>query len=126
MQAEEIKFKNKELLFMTHMPFPHCMSIITDLYNSELLDHFNVEIRPPLTACSLRDNGVPKIPEQLCVTFANRSLTEDWYQYALSLLSALIKYGAIESVILKTDMKGFEINKNGTVVDSWDLDDGMC
>lgn len=116
---------------MIHVPFsgthdkPGATDLLERLYKEKLLDAMYVEIRPPHTTCSCEQNGVPKIPTKLCLVFrAASGIPKEWGKQLKDFWTALHHYGV--DVVWKHDEGGFKIGPNFEIIDSWDLDDGMC
>lgn len=98
-------------------------ALLENAYRAKLLDGMAVTIRPPFTNCSIDSNGVPTLPTRLCVTFELRAHTNP--AETLRNLWAFLHWHQLK-VTWKNKTTGYEIGENGAVLDSWELDDGMC
>jgi hypothetical protein len=105
---------------MIHLPFAGSMSLLDQMYRLKMLDAFYITLRPPLTTCTVVDNGVVKIPQQVCWVFEFVGGRNQ--QPVIDLWAFFLDHGA--SVTWKKDETGYQIGPGLEVVSSWALDDG--
>ncbi len=105
---------------MVHLPYDKVMTVLDRLYKATVLDCFCVTLRPPFTLCQVEGNGISKIPTRLTITFDSRGDHTN-----LSGLLALLSEYTTE-LIWKSDNRGYTVDAHGFILQSWELDDGMC
>ena len=116
---------------MIHVPFkgaddlPSPTNLLEELYQGKLLDDFDTTIRAPLTVCNLNMNGTAKIPDVLCIRFATCAMdSEDVEESSKNLWAFLHQCGL--KITWKNNNTGYVVGENALILDSWELDDGMC
>jgi len=115
-----------EHMTMIHVPFEDAMPLLDTLYRAKALDSMEVRIKPPFTTCLVKDNGIAKLPTSLCLMFSNMSHVEVERRAAelKGLWGVLHNYSV--KVVWKHGLQGHEVGPNYEILDSWQLDDGMC
>lgn len=91
--------------------------LLDTLYRALLLDATYVKIEPPFTSCSSQDNGIVKVPLELRIKFIGSDNPQPLWTF-------LQNNGF--AVIWKHGLQGFRIGPDFTILETWELDDGMC
>lgn len=118
-----IEYKPEHML-MIHLPYKEAVGRTLIMHRKMLLDGYNVIFHAPMTSCSAIDNGVIKEPGIIRVDFINVNYTSKGEEAFRNLVKHLSNFTS--KIIWKCDMTGCKINGDCEVLDTWELDDGMC
>jgi hypothetical protein len=109
---------------MVHIDFPAGLWLIEKLYNDKFLDCAEVTLRPPFTSCQSHQNGVVKVPKNMCFTVVMCRYPDMTAGDLMPMWNAMLAGGA--KVTWKCNNVGHSIGWNGELLETWELDDGGC
>jgi len=118
------KLDTFKYIVMVHLHYDEVFRALYKLYESLLLDAFDVKIAAPLTACSSYKNGISKKPDVLTFVFDNvDGRIVEAKRTLLLLVNEL--HGITDQIIIKFNNKGYLVDKDGDILESWELYDDM-
>lgn len=104
-----------------HIFLDDALPLLDTLYRAGTLDAMTTKICAPLTRCTVRANGIVKMPTRMQIKFSECGCCG---QAVKALWTAL--HGQNLKVTWKHGNTGHTIGPNLEILDSWKLDDGMC
>jgi hypothetical protein len=98
---------------MIHYPGDLVLDLLKELYNRDILNQFEVTLRPQFFGKDL--SQCLQLTCRTCITPVTH----------LKILLSILEGRKIE-IIWKEGDFGYKVNKEGVILDKWELDDGMC
>lgn len=104
-----------------HIPFDDALPLLDTLYRAGTLDAMTMRICAPFTSCTVRANGIAKVPTVVRMKFSERGCGGEAIK---ALWTALLAQNL--KVTWKHGVTGHTIGPDLEITDSWELDDGSC